>query len=149
LRQSILNGEYRKTVKFPGICRKILIFFEKKTIGGVTVMGRNTFFSIKKHPLPNRINCVVSTTLTSIKEVKIFKSLENVIREYDDFWIIGGAQLYNYALKNNLADYILITHIRKNYNADKFINKHYFDNFSKTVISGEEEYSIVNYTKKQ
>ncbi|MDR1235950.1 MAG: dihydrofolate reductase [Holosporaceae bacterium] len=139
-----------KNGKIPWHLPEDLRFFREKTADGVVVMGKNTFFSIENRPLKDRINCIVSTTLISAEGAEIFKSLESVRDKYDDFWIIGGAALYNYALKNSLADYALITRLRKNYDTDKFICKNYLsDDFSEELIIAEDMYSIVRYVKSK
>ncbi|MDR2781717.1 MAG: dihydrofolate reductase [Holosporaceae bacterium] len=124
-----------------------LRFFREKTVGGVVVMGRITFFSIEKRPLNDRINCLVSTTLTSIDGARVFKSFENIVDEYKDFWIIGGAQLYNYALRNKFVDYALITCIHKDYNTDKFLCKRYLDKFSTRSLHYDKKYSLIEFFK--
>ncbi|MDR0968034.1 MAG: dihydrofolate reductase [Holosporaceae bacterium] len=120
--------------------------FRKKTINGVVVMGKNTFFSLPQ-PLEGRINCVVSESLECVDGVKIFRSLEKTIAEYDDLWIIGGAKLYDHALKNDLVDYALITQVQKNRAADKFIDASYFNKFSRRVLFKNEKYSIAKYER--
>jgi dihydrofolate reductase len=134
-----VNGEV------PGSFSEDLRFFREKTVGSVTVMGRKTFFSIPNRPLKDRVNCVVSKTFEPTSGVRIFRSLEDVTAEYEDFWIIGGAALYNYALEKNMIDYALITRLHENRGADKFISGLYPEKFtSKTLFQGER-YSIVEY----
>ncbi|MDR0677487.1 MAG: dihydrofolate reductase [Holosporaceae bacterium] len=120
-----------------------LKFFYKKTTGSIVVMGRNTFFSLSKGPLKNRINCVISKTLESTDDIEIFYSLEEV--PYQDFWIIGGGQLYNYALKNDLVDYALISQVHDNYHADIFINRQRLKKMSQNVLFSNAKYSIIEF----
>lgn len=68
--------------------------FKALTTGKVILMGRNTWDSLPKRPLPNRINVVVTrqniegvTTLTGLPE------RDNM--DLSDVWLIGGAQLIN------------------------------------------------------
>lgn len=68
--------------------------FKELTTGKVILMGRNTWESLPKKPLPNRINVVVTrqdipgvTTLSDIPE------RDNM--DLSDVWLIGGAQLIN------------------------------------------------------
>jgi dihydrofolate reductase len=141
------NWGISKNKKIPWSFSDDRKFFREKTINGVVAMGKSTFFSIPKRSLKDRINCVVSKSLERIAGVKIFQSLEDVATTYDDFWIIGGAQLYNYALKNNFVDYALITQMRKNYDADKFIDPSRLQKFSQKIIFSGDEYSITEYRR--
>lgn len=68
--------------------------FKELTTGKVILMGRNTWDSLPKKPLPNRINVVVSskdidgiTTLTGLPD------RDNM--DLRDVWLIGGAKLIN------------------------------------------------------
>jgi dihydrofolate reductase len=125
-------------------------FFRQKTIGSIVVMGRNTFFSLPYGPLKNRINCIVSQTLNPSREAGVFRSLEEVAKEYSDFWIIGGAQLYNYALANDMVDQALITCVNQNYEADRFLNLSPLmdtQNFSRKITMKGEGYSVAEYVK--
>jgi dihydrofolate reductase len=124
-----------------------LRFFYQKTKNSVVVMGKNTFFSLRNRPLKDRINCVISTTLEPIDGVKIFRSFEDFSAKYeDDFWIIGGATLYNHTLKANLVDQVLITQMHADHHADKFIDASYLEKFSKNTFFNGDGYSIIEYT---
>jgi dihydrofolate reductase len=114
-------------------------------MGSVVVMGRNTFLSIGGIPLDGRINCVISGRGVLATGVEKFTSLEEVMKKYDDFWIIGGAELYNCALERELVDYALITRIRQGYGADTFFSKSALERFSSRVLYENSEYSIVEY----
>lgn len=64
------------------------------TTGKVVLMGRNTWESLPKKPLPNRINVVV--TKQDIMGVTTFTSLPDRDQmDLTDVWLIGGAMLIN------------------------------------------------------
>ncbi|MDR0753133.1 MAG: dihydrofolate reductase [Holosporaceae bacterium] len=134
--------------KIPWSFREDRIFFREKTINGVVVMGRNTFSSIHYHPLENRLNLIISKTMEPTAGVKIFGSLEEIVDKYADFWLIGGASLYNYALKNDLVRYALITRMNKDHGADKFIDETNLKHFSQKIIFDTKQYSILEMTDK-
>lgn len=115
-------------------------FFQKLTRNSVVIMGKNTFFSHKNFPLKNRINCVI--TKTDIPNVICFPSLEEAIENYPDAWIIGGAQLYNYALRKDLVNEAIITLVNREYKADTFLETKYLKNFDKELLKKEKNYSI-------
>ena len=73
--------------------------FKRRTTGGSIIMGRRTFESIGKRPLPDRENIVVSSTTAGVSGVLTALSLESAyaLARYPIF-IIGGARLYRAAL---------------------------------------------------
>ena len=73
--------------------------FKRRTTGGSIIMGRRTFESIGKRPLPDRENIVVSSTPAGVSGVLTALSLESAyaLARYPIF-IIGGARLYRAAL---------------------------------------------------
>ncbi len=95
-------------------------YFKKTTMGHPVVMGRTTFESIGK-PLPGRLNIVVTRDETyQADNVLVVNSVEAGIEhakheaeqnENEDVFILGGAQIYTYALENNLVDRAYVTHI--------------------------------------
>lgn len=96
--------------------------FKKLTTDNIVIMGRNTYDSIGK-PLPNRINVVLTSEPDRISDFKdgiicfdeMEEAIESMKRVYPDkeIFIIGGGQIYRYALENNLVDKLYITKIKK------------------------------------
>lgn len=94
--------------------KKDLKWFKDTTTGNVVIMGRKTFEAIG-HPLPNRTNIVVTSReglAAENRNVTFLNSLEEAInfaKSFDkEIFIIGGASIYEYALKNDLVDRVLI-----------------------------------------
>lgn len=89
-----INGDLIYKIK------KDLKIFKEKTIGQTVVMGRNTFESINKTPLPNRKNIVISKTLpdSNDRSYTIIRDINDVfnIKHEGDLYIIGGKQIFNY-----------------------------------------------------
>jgi len=83
--------------------------FRKITEGQIVVMGRKTYESLGK-PLPNRINVVLSRTMTqaevndqghgNVFVLDDIEALPDLIRGWkaDWCWFIGGADVYELAL---------------------------------------------------
>ena len=75
--------------------------FKNLTTGSTVIMGRRTYQSIN-HPLADRLNIVLSRTLTDLPGVTVCKSfiegLEVAGRFGRPVFIIGGAGLYSEAL---------------------------------------------------
>ena len=93
--------------------------FKALTTGKVIMMGRNTWDSLPKKPLPNRINVVVTrqhidgiTTLTSLPDRDTM--------DLHDVWLIGGAKLVNSSW--HLIDEIHLSRTFTEYTCDTFID---------------------------
>ena len=102
-----------------------LAYFKKVTSGKIVVMGDKTFLSLPKHPLPNRINIVMTLldeNFDGAITVHNVNELSKVLKNYntDDVFVIGGASIYN--LLADYCKYAYITKINANEPADTFIN---------------------------
>lgn len=82
-----------------------MLNFKTMTQGGIVVMGRKTFQSLKS-ALPNRTNYVITNDPTSIDHPSEFILTPEQFKEEflphhkvsnDNVWIIGGAQVYETA----------------------------------------------------
>jgi dihydrofolate reductase len=91
-------------------------FFKEQTINSVVVMGSNTFKSIGRL-LPKRTNIVLTSNPT---ETYHRSCLEEVTKEFKDFWIIGGESLYREALMKGIVDKIYLTIIPENIDCKKY-----------------------------
>jgi dihydrofolate reductase len=103
-----------------------LAWFKQKTLGGTVVMGRNTWDSLPKRPLPGRKNAVVSNTMKLQDNVEvirsdIYKSRLATMNYADDVWIIGGAKLLEDSL--DIIDELLLNDVGGVYDCDTFLPK--------------------------
>lgn len=101
--------------------------FRHLTKGSNVVMGRKTFDSLKMpNGLPNRRNFVVSRNKPCgyTSQVSYHKSIEFALLDASfssdalNTFIIGGATIYDYALKNNFVDMMHISFIKEQYDGD-------------------------------
>lgn len=86
--------------------------FKALTTGNTVVMGRRTFESLPKGALPNRRNIVLSRTCASFPGCDTYPTLEEALascREDEDIYIIGGASVYEEAMK--IAGRLCLTEI--------------------------------------
>ena len=86
--------------------------FKALTTGNTIIMGRNTFFSLPKGALPNRRNIVLSRSTKEFPGCDVYASLDEALEHCskdEDIYIIGGASVYNQALK--IADRLCLTEI--------------------------------------
>ena len=86
--------------------------FKALTTGHTIVMGRKTFESLPKGALPNRRNCVLTTSVSQLPGCECFKNWDEFIascQPNEDIYIIGGASLYTNLLDK--ADRLYLTEI--------------------------------------
>ncbi len=78
---------------YPGDLRR----FKRLTLGSTVVMGRCTWESLPRRPLPGRRNIVLSSGVLS--EVEHYTDLKSVLLAVQgDLWFIGGARVYAEAM---------------------------------------------------
>ncbi|CAM1351248.1 dihydrofolate reductase [Tenacibaculum crassostreae] len=131
--------------------------FKQVTSGHHILMGRNTFESIGK-PLPNRTSIIITRSNDYFKDgCLIANSLEEAIEltEGNDAFIIGGAQIYKYALEKDLVDRLDITIVHEEFEADAFfpeIDMKVWKEIAREDFKADEknkhDYSFVSYTRK-
>ena len=97
--------------------------FKQLTTGHTIVMGRNTYLSLPKGALPNRRNVVLSRSafaegntaedrVAQYPGCNVYPTLDAALescRDDEDIYIIGGASVYNQALK--VADRLCLTEV--------------------------------------
>ena len=118
--------------------------FSKLTKGNnnMIVMGRKTWDSLPRKPLPKRFNAIVSNHLMIDNETtKTFKSLTQVVdfyrqNGYETLWVIGGAEIYKMALALDIVDEIHVTEIEEKHDCDVFFSEISKDSF-KIVLERE------------
>lgn len=102
--------------------------FKEITSGKTVLMGERTFFSLPKHPLPNRRNIVLTDVQGKTFEgaEAVYSIPEMVERlsvmgcgEQEEAFVIGGGMVYRQMMP--LADKLYITHIHHSWeDADTF-----------------------------
>ena len=100
-----------------------LQYFKRVTSGKTVVMGERTFFSLPRHPLPNRRNIVLTDiagkTFEGAEAAYSIPEVMNMVRDEDECFIIGGGMVYRQFMP--LADRLYITHIHHSWDdADTF-----------------------------
>ncbi len=96
--------------------------FKQLTSGNTVIMGKNTYYSLPKRPLPNRTNIVITDiTNEQIDDCLMVYSIEEAISKCDDNkenFVIGGASVYKQFLP--IADKLYLTKVHKEFDADCF-----------------------------
>jgi dihydrofolate reductase len=103
-----------------------LKWFKESTDGSVVVMGRKTWESLPRKPLPGRKNIIVSNTMkhqtdAEVVQTDIYKSRLATINYTDNVWIIGGAKLLEDSL--DIIDELWLNDVGNDYNCDTFLPK--------------------------
>lgn len=86
--------------------------FKQLTTGHTILMGRRTFESLPKGALPNRRNCVLTSSQRALPGCECFPSWEEFIatcQPGEEVYIIGGATLYSQLLDK--TDRLCLTEI--------------------------------------
>ena len=92
------NGGIGKNNSLPWHISADLINFKKLTLHHTVIMGRKTWDSLPKKPLPNRRNIVL--TSKKISDVETYDSIDSCLNSLKadnikDIFIIGGHMIYD------------------------------------------------------
>ncbi|MFN4170251.1 MAG: dihydrofolate reductase [Pseudorhodobacter sp.] len=107
------NGAIGKAGMIPWHAPEDLAFFQRETTGGAIIMGRRTWESLPKKPLPRRLNLIV-TSQPMNEEGAEFLPLSDAIPKaqaagHARIYGIGGEGIYRAFLP--LADRLLLTEV--------------------------------------
>ena len=126
-----------------------LQYFKYITLGKTVLMGVTTFESIVsrlKKPLPNRKSIVASLTDFSYPGVEVISDLESFLEKdhEEEIFVIGGKTIYEIALP--YADRLYITHIKKVYEGDTYLDID-LSNFKLIKSDDNEELNFAVYER--
>lgn len=97
-------------------------FFKRTTTGKIVVMGKNTFLSLPRRPLKDRINIVLSSSVLADECIIASNTddLFDILRQFDtnEVFIIGGASMYKQMLP--YCDTAYVTKVHSDAEADAF-----------------------------
>lgn len=106
------NGAIGKDNTIPWHAPEDLKAFQRETLGGAIVMGRNTWDSLPFKPLKNRLNLVVSSNPEAADVVhgSVTEAVAAAYAQgYRRVYGIGGAGIYREMMQ--IADRLLITEV--------------------------------------
>ena len=97
--------------------------FKELTTGATIVMGKKTFFSLPRRPLPNRRNIVLTRDIAfaydNTEVAHSIPELQTMLQADERVFIIGGGEVYKQFMP--LVDELQITHIHHTWeDADTF-----------------------------
>lgn len=107
--------------------------FKELTINKPVLMGRNTWDSLPRKPLPNRENYVMSSR--QIEGANLISTLDQLTDIQDSVWVIGGAKLIESCW--DAIDEIHLSRTYCTYTCDTFIDLD-FISANYTLISRKE-----------
>jgi len=90
------NGWIGKGGKLPWNVPAELKHFSQLTKNSTVVMGRKTWESLPTKPLLSRNNIVLSSTFTDAEGATVVANPFELLKEREDFWVIGGCQLFDF-----------------------------------------------------
>lgn len=121
------NGQVGLNNSLPWNHPEELSHFRDTTLKSTIIQGSGTFQSIG-FPLPNRNNIVISSKLTYIPGVTIFKTLEEAlesVKSHPKVFVIGGPGLWQEALP--YADQLIFSEVNYDGEADVSLPESFFE----------------------
>ncbi|MEY3182399.1 MAG: hypothetical protein RLZ35_384 [Pseudomonadota bacterium] len=138
------NGVIGKGSTLPWHYPEDLKFFRQTTQDKVVIMGRKTFLSLNKKPLPKRINVVITrdlnyhapgcTVVHSVEEA--LKVARDAKGDDQEVMIIGGSDIYALFLPH--AHRLYLTVLNESFEGDVFFPR---VNWQEWQLSTEKQYS--------
>ena len=133
----------------------------------IVIMGRKTWESLPRKPLPNRTNIILSRNMdedtiekieNNNKNTFVRRNLETYIREINEYienvdnvnvFMIGGAEIYKEAMEMNLINFrIYVTEIYKEFECDTFFPNIDSNVFGLTHVSEFKEENGIYFRHK-
>ena len=145
IRLSLIAAQGRNRVigtegQLPWRLKDDLAHFKRTTMGAPVIMGRKTWESLPKRPLPGRANILISRDWNyQAGEARVYSSLSPAINAAKamalragqaEVFVIGGAAIYGLALP--LADRIYLTEVDAAPEGDAFFPVLDPENWSET-----------------
>lgn len=90
--------------------------FKELTTGHTILMGRKTFESLPRGPLPNRRNIIISRSLPAQPGAEVYPTIQQALEACasdEEVFIIGGGEIYRQLLPN--TEQIYLTRIQASF----------------------------------
>jgi len=131
--------------------------FKRLTENHFIIMGKRTYYSLPRRPLPKRTNMVITDIADEqIDNCLMAYSIDNSIEKMDsskENFIIGGGSIYKQFMP--LANKLYITRVHKDFDADTFfpeISLNEWELIEKVDVNDDEQnefnYSFETYVRK-
>lgn len=145
------NNVIGKDNQLPWHYKKDLQYFKNTTLHHTVLMGRKTYDSILASlgkPLPKRRNVVASRTKNTIEGAEVITDIQKFVEDFpknEQLFIIGGKQIFDVTI--DMADYLYITHIDKEYDGDTYFSDYNTEDFEKIKETVEDELRFAVYKR--
>jgi dihydrofolate reductase len=118
--------------------------FKRITQGHPVIMGKKTFYSLPKGPLPNRRNIIISReqglTLNGCEVVHSIDQAVELVKDEPLAFVIGGGEVYHQFFP--IVGKLFLTIINKTFEADTYFPVINFEEWE--MISKEDFYDQGN-----
>jgi len=137
--------------KLPWHYPEDLDHFYRTTAGSPLVMGRNTFLSMPSHYFTNMTSIIFTHSPSQLKRSRnlIFVSslmeFFSIERQFHELYVIGGAQIFNLFLKENLIQEFILTKIKQSYEGDAFFPLSLLNDWPHHTVRETNAFSIDRY----
>ena len=144
----------------PWTCKPDMKYFSKQTKGNgynAVIMGKNTWDSLPRKPLPGRTNFVLSRSIPQLPEDTLghgrtfFHDIDKLKKHYEnkfeEVWIIGGEAIYKLFIDDPSVDAIYVTNIPGTFDCDTFFPEIPAQFTKKRNISLSDYTNITIFTK--
>ena len=131
--------------------------FKEITKGHYIIMGKRTYYSLPKRPLPNRTSLIITDVENEvIDNCPMAYSIDDAIAKMDnenENFVIGGGSIYKQFMPH--ADTLYITRVHKDFDADTFfpeISEKEWELISKEDVNDDPQndftYSFETYKRR-
>lgn len=152
------NGVVGNKGKLPWNYESELEHFRRTTAGHTVIMGRETFDNTPQRLFQTRLGIVFSYSARTappglegrvqfVRGLDEFKGLP--APGQDKAFLIGGAQLAGFFLKNGLVSEFILTRIKKPHAGDAVLDLSLFDRWGDAVLQDTPDYTIHKLTKPE
>ncbi len=127
--------------------------FKAITTGHSIIMGRKTYLSFPKRPLPDRKNIILTSGDAIFEEAYTAKNIEQALAlcDSDEVFIIGGESVYRQFLPYTTKIYL--TRVHRSYEADTFFPTLNMDEWetieTEEHLNGEPPFTYITLRRKE
>jgi dihydrofolate reductase len=151
------NGVIGRDNKIPWLCEEDVSYFRNITLGKTLIVGRKTFDSLPQSLLNKRRFIILSrktnasdSTNIFVNSLKKFTDLYKAVgHEAEPIYMIGGGEVADLFLQDNLVDEFILTIVNGSYYGNVRLNLGHFNKWYKNTVEVSEQFSRFRYVKPQ